>query len=369
MRRRTLGELRTTRWLVTVCVLAPSVARAAADAGAPRDASRGLRVAVAGGVPFVIDEPRGPSGLSLEVWRAVAERAQQHYELTRASSVEEALDLVRARRADVAVGPISVTAERARQVRFTQPYFHAGLAILSRRELRPSQLLAPFLSSTFAAGVTLLLCVLTLVGTLIWLAERRDPAHGFPRPAGAGIGTGVWFALVTTTTVGYGDHVPKTPLGRVVAAVWMLIAVLSLSSLTAGIASSLTLAKIESASIQRVDQLRARRVAAVRGTSGASFVRALGASLVEAPDLAAAIASLNEGRSTAVVHDQPQLEYYLREHPDLRLSLSSQIYRTAGYGFVTSRGSELGDRINWSLLELAEEGRIGEITERWLGSP
>jgi ABC-type amino acid transport substrate-binding protein len=62
------------------------------------------------------------------------------------------------------------------------------------------------------------------------------------------------------------------------------------------------------------------------------------------------------------------LEYYLRKHADRELNISTQSYRTTGYAFVTSRGSELGDRINAALLELAEEDRIGDIIERWLGA-
>ena len=42
------------------------------------------------------------------------------------------------------------------------------------------------------------------VGSLIWLAERRRNAEQFAEPL-AGIGSGMWFALVTLTTVGYGD--------------------------------------------------------------------------------------------------------------------------------------------------------------------
>ena len=38
-----------------------------------------------------------------------------------------------------------------------------------------------------------------------------------------GIQEGVWLALVTTTTVGYGDFSPRSAFGRGVMAVWMFI--------------------------------------------------------------------------------------------------------------------------------------------------
>jgi voltage-gated potassium channel len=50
-------------------------------------------------------------------------------------------------------------------------------------------------------------------------------------------GQGLWWAVVTITTVGYGDVVPKTPGGRVVGGFLMIGGVLSLSLITATVAS------------------------------------------------------------------------------------------------------------------------------------
>src|SRR4051794_22167373 len=67
-----------------------------------------------------------------------------------------------------------------------------------------------------------------LGGFLVTLVDKRD----FPT-----FGDGVWWAIVTLGTVGYGDIVPHTAWGRVVGSVVIVLGVTFLSVLTAVITS------------------------------------------------------------------------------------------------------------------------------------
>jgi len=52
------------------------------------------------------------------------------------------------------------------------------------------------------------------------------------------VGSGLWWAVQTVTTVGYGDHVPATVSGRLVAAFVMLVGIGFLTVITAAITST-----------------------------------------------------------------------------------------------------------------------------------
>jgi len=68
-------------------------------------------------------------------------------------------------------------------------------------------------------------------GTTVWRLERDRPGTTFH-----GWGDGIWWALTTLTTVGYGDHVPGTTAGRVVGAVIMVAGVAVLGAVAAVVA-------------------------------------------------------------------------------------------------------------------------------------
>jgi polar amino acid transport system substrate-binding protein len=328
-----------------------------------------LRVVAVGSEPFVIDDDGGtPAGLSVDVWSAVATGLGIESRFVPVSEVGSALEMVEAGEADVAIGPISITAERAERVQFTQPYFHASLGILAPAAGSLFDRFAPFLSQTFAVGVVALIAVLALVGTLLWLAERRVNSQQFPENGLEGIGNGLWMALVTMTTVGYGDRVPVSPLGRVLTGIWMLVSLVIASSLTAFLATALTLSQLDAPTIGIAEELRGRRVGVVTGTTSVAFVEGYGGRGIPVPDVGEAVAALAQGQTDAVVFDRPILRYTLSESPELALSLAEASYQPQNYGFALPFGSDLTREIDVTLLGLQESGALLEIEERWLGA-
>jgi voltage-gated potassium channel len=85
--------------------------------------------------------------------------------------------------------------------------------------LKEAQLLAGALQASGRKIFVFLFTVSTLVvifGALMYLVEGRE--HGF-----TSIPHSIYWAIVTLTTVGYGDVAPQTPLGQALASVIMIL--------------------------------------------------------------------------------------------------------------------------------------------------
>ncbi len=80
--------------------------------------------------------------------------------------------------------------------------------------------------------IIVLLYLLLVLG--MFLAESSDPSSKIRT-----LGDAFWYSLVTLTTVGYGDMVPATPAGRVIAVLFLLLSVGILATLIGTLVSFL----------------------------------------------------------------------------------------------------------------------------------
>src|SRR4051794_36026418 len=82
------------------------------------------------------------------------------------------------------------------------------------------------------AGFTIAIVTLFVAivgGVLMRVFDPKD----FPD-----IASGLWFAVQTVTTVGYGDHVPSNTEGRAIAVIVMIVGIGFISVLTASISAA-----------------------------------------------------------------------------------------------------------------------------------
>lgn len=180
---------------------------------------------VTGGEPFVFTE--SDKGISVEIWDKIADKQSWEYNYLVFENVEDALSALSKGELDLVVGPISITAKRLETMRFSQPFYNSSISIISRVGNQGLwQKIKPLFSINLVMAVAIFLIILAIVGTFLWLAERKKSPEQFSNDPLAGIGTGMWLAIVTMSTTGYGDKAPITLMGRIIAGSWMIISII-----------------------------------------------------------------------------------------------------------------------------------------------
>jgi voltage-gated potassium channel len=93
-------------------------------------------------------------------------------------------------------------------------------------------------SGGIASGILAVLLIVWVGGLMVLNAERGAPGAEIDTFADA-----IWWGFETITTVGYGDFVPVTGLGRSLAVLIMFVGIGVLSTVTATVAASLARSK------------------------------------------------------------------------------------------------------------------------------
>jgi polar amino acid transport system substrate-binding protein len=229
-----------------------------------------IKIGLKDAPPFVMQNDRGEyEGISLESWNMVNEQLQVHFEYEYYETLEGLLQAVEDGDVDMSINPVTVTKHRMQQMDFSQPYFISETTVAKKKESSIMNFLNNIISWQFFSAIALLVSVILIFGFLIWLFERKRNHEEFGGTL-KGIGQGFWWSAVTMTTVGYGDKAPKTLGGRVIGFIWMFLAIILISSLTAGIASSLTVQSMHN-TVKNVNDLNKFEVTTISKSSADEF--------------------------------------------------------------------------------------------------
>jgi polar amino acid transport system substrate-binding protein len=283
-------------------------------------------------------------------------------------NISDALNDLANGKLDAVVGPTSITSDRAELVEFSQPYFQSSLGIMSRAD-SPSFLdrILTLFTINLLYALLVFLFILAFVGTLLWLAERKVSPKQFPNEPIKGIANGMWCAIVTMSTTGYGDIAPVTLMGRIVAGTWMIVSILFATTMVAGIASSLTLSGLGKNTISSAEEFEGKKIAVLKDSPSVDFVKEYNGRTIFVENLEEAHKMLKNKEIQGIVFDKPQLKYFLESNPDKKLTIANVEYLKQGYGFAFPLNSDKVSHFNIELLKLKEYGVLRDITVNWLG--
>jgi ABC-type amino acid transport substrate-binding protein len=174
----------------------------------------------------------------------------------------------------------------------------------------------------------------------------------------------MWFAGVTTSGVGYGDKVPVTLNGRLLAILWMLVSLVLYVFMTASLTATLAVGEYEQ--VRDLESLRRARVGVLAGSAAADFLRQNQISHRLLPSYPKVIEALLAGRVDAVILNEEILRYYTDRAAGSRLQVLPPIFMPENFGFALTDTSALRPLLDRGLHRALAGTRYRDLKDQYL---
>jgi polar amino acid transport system substrate-binding protein len=365
------GTLAAIALLVLLLGALPTDAPQAAAEPPGDSESRTVAVAVHTLEPFVMKTSSGElTGFSVDLWNAVAQRLGWTTDYVETDNVRGQLSALAEHRADVAVGAISLTADREQAFDFTQPTLDAGIQIIVPvRDTRPSVpglggYLDLLLSRTMLIWLSAAVVVSVVPAHIFWLIERRSATPVVARSYFPGIFQSFGWGI--GSLVGKNSTAATKTVTKMLAILWGFAGIVFVSFYSANLSATLTVAKLD-AKISGPADLYEKSVATVRDTTAAEFLRGMGIDATETGTIEESYHLLREEGYDAVVFDAPVLRYYVAHRGEGVAVTAGPVFQDEVQGFVLNINSPLRKPINQVLFRMREDGTYNMIKEKWFG--
>ncbi|KAL4648114.1 glutamate receptor ionotropic, NMDA 2C-like [Arapaima gigas] len=294
------------------------------------------------------------------------------------------------KRADMAIGSLTINEERSEIIDFSVPFVETGISVMVARSngtVSPSAFLEPY---SPAVWVMMFVMCLTVVAVTVFIFEYFSPV-GYNRslvsakaPGGPTftIGKSVWllWGIVFNNSVPIEN--PKGTTSKIMVLVWAFFAVIFLASYTANLAAFMiqeqyidTVSGLSDKKFQKPQEhYPPFRFGTVPNGSTERNIRS------NYPDMHVhmmkynqrgvedALNSLKSGKLDAFIYDAAVLNYMAGKDEGCKLVTigSGKVFATTGYGIALQKDSRWKRPIDLALLQYLGDGDTQRLETVWL---
>ncbi|XP_076467659.1 glutamate receptor 3-like [Babylonia areolata] len=291
-----------------------------------------------------------------------------------------------AKKADMAIAGLTITAERERYVDFSKPFMEIGVSIIIKKPQHQKPGVFSFMEplsievwvciTVAYIGVSVALFVVSRFSPVEW---HKDPQADSGYENEFSLFNSFWFSMGALMFQG-SDSCPKSVSGRIIGGAWWFFVLIIISSYTANLAAFLTMKRMVKP-IESVDDLvnhpTIKYGVPSSGTTFQFFATAdvpvykqmyeyMNSNpevLVSTPDEGIQRVRDSKGKY-AFLTDSSAIEYANNREPCDTTSAGPKL-NNKGFGIATPRGSDMRDQITLAVLRLKEGGTLHTLQQRW----
>ncbi|XP_042867558.1 glutamate receptor ionotropic, kainate 2-like [Penaeus japonicus] len=303
------------------------------------------------------------------------------------------------RKADLAVGSMTINYARESVIDFTKPFMNLGVSILFKVPQRAPHRLFSFMNPLAIEIWLYILAAYVVVSLTIYIVARFSPYEWQnPHPCYDNhevvendftLGNSFWFTIGTLMQQG-SDLNPKAASTRIVGGIWWFFTLIIISSYTANLAAFLTVermitpigntkAAVDRNIIQSAEDLADQNDIEYGTLEGGSTMAFFRDSKIETyqkmwrymeskrpsvfvPTIEEGVRRVLEG-NYAFLMESTMLDYTIQRN--CNLTQVGGLLNSNSYGIATPIGSPWRDKISLAILELQEKGVIQMLYSKW----
>lgn len=327
-----------------------------------------ITVAVSQFPPLVMESEGKLSGFEIDLWEGIAKELGWKFAY-QMRNFDDIFSALAEGTADVGLAGITINEKREKIVDFSHHTLNSGLLILTSKDSeigiwKTAKIIIKNNYKKILLAVGGIVAFIVLFGNILWFIERS--AGTFNGNYFTGVAEAFWWVVTTISTVGYGDFVPHTPLGRLIASFVIIFGYIIFVLFIAEASSLLTSRKML-ADINSFSDLAGKSVATEKGTTSFEILDKIGANIVVVSKIEDAYEKLGKKEVQAVVYDAPVLLHYIKIEGAEKFKVIGDIFHHQNYGIALKERSELKEEINQTLLRFRESGRYDNMYKKWFG--
>lgn len=311
-------------------------------------------------------------GMAIDLWQLIEESIGIQSEYKRFQSLDEILNATELGIIDVIVTNLTVTHERTNQVKFSFPWYDAGLRIMVRHNNK-SSMWDVLHEQGQIIGYIILFTGIILICLIITIVKRKKSDADSKQ------------SLLDSFSFNFHDVIfaissRKLPesfaithekyrwIWNIFSALWMLGCVGLIAYITSTVTTAMTTVSLSKTEIQSLYDLGGKRVGILKGSATVNLFPSSGIQFLYFDEIEDAESALASGSIDAIIADAPVLEYHAFSHPEQNLLVVGELFNADKYAFgVSLQHIEFADQISAELIRLIELGKIEELRAAYFG--